>query len=192
MEFLRSTGWCGWITSKIVSAWSSCGAVDDLRQCLLRTTDRDHSTGVLGLSHPPQRAALAPDSKRIRCFLQSRTPSFRLGPWDTGTNPAECSGERPQASATRRSPNLIKAGPWRIASRLSAGKGGRLTSDGIFADHKYGTRSGRSIGRPRALFQRDRELELRKQGLSWRKIAKTMGVSPLTIRRPCPSPIEGR
>ena len=46
-------------------------------------------------SATPQRAALAADASRIRCFLQSRTPSFRLGPWDTGTNPAERSGERP-------------------------------------------------------------------------------------------------
>jgi hypothetical protein len=64
-------------------------------KCLLRTTDRDHPTGVLRLSHPPRRAALAADSSSIRCILQSGTPSFRLGLWDTGTNPAECSSERP-------------------------------------------------------------------------------------------------
>lgn len=56
---------------------------------------------------------------------------------------------------------------------------------------QYGTRSGRSIGRPRGLFQRDRALELRRQGVSWRNIAKIIGVSPSTIRRACHGPVEG-
>jgi len=74
----------------------------------------------------PQRAAPAADSSRIRCFLQSRTSSFGLRPWHTGTNPAECSDQRPSAPASRRSPNHIQARARRIASRLSAGRGGRL------------------------------------------------------------------
>ena len=35
-------------------------------------------------------------------------------------------------------------------------------------------------------------VELRRQGLSWRQIAKTIGVSPSTIRRACHDPFDGR
>src|SRR5579864_3938330 len=77
--------------------------------------------------------------------------------------------------------SLAKQERVRISERVRAG---------LKRARQYGTRSGRSIGRPRALFQRDRALELRRQGLSWRKIAKTIGVSPSTIRRACHGPTE--
>jgi len=51
-----------------------------------------------------------------------------------------------------------------------------------------GTKSGKSIGRPRAVFARSRVLELRSQGLSWREIAKRSGVSVATVRRACQGP----
>jgi len=38
------------------------------------------------------------------------------------------------------------------------------------------------VGRPRRLFRRDRALELRKQGMSWRKIATELDVPQATIR----------
>jgi DNA invertase Pin-like site-specific DNA recombinase len=79
--------------------------------------------------------------------------------------------------------SLAKQERVRISERVRAG---------LTRAKQYGTRSGRSIGRPRALFQRDRALELRRQGLSWRNIAKTIGVSPSTIRRACHGPTEGR
>jgi len=79
--------------------------------------------------------------------------------------------------------SLAKQERVRISERVRAG---------LTRARQYGTRSGRSIGRPRALFQRDRALELRRQGFSWRKIAKTIGVSPSTIRRACQGPTEGR
>jgi DNA invertase Pin-like site-specific DNA recombinase len=63
---------------------------------------------------------------------------------------------------------------------------------GLARAKQYGTRSGRAIGRPRAVFQRDQALELRRKGLSWREIAKTMGVSPSTIRRTCQNPTPDR
>ena len=72
--------------------------------------------------------------------------------------------------------SLAKQERVRISERVRAG---------LTRARQYGTRSGNCIGRPRALFQRDRALELRRQGLSWRKIAKIMGVSPTTIRRAC-------
>ena len=46
-----------------------------------------------------------------------------------------------------------------------------------------GTKSGRPIGRPRAVFRRDEARELRDQGLSWRQIASQLSVSPTTVRR---------
>lgn len=79
--------------------------------------------------------------------------------------------------------SLAKQERVRISERVRAG---------LTRAKQYGTRSGRSIGRPRALFPRDRALELRSQGLSWRKIAKIIGVSPSTIRRACHGPIEDR
>jgi DNA invertase Pin-like site-specific DNA recombinase len=72
--------------------------------------------------------------------------------------------------------SLAKQERVRISERVRAG---------LTRAKQYGTRSGRSIGRPRKLFHRDRALELRRQGLSWRNIAKTIGVSPTTIRRAC-------
>jgi hypothetical protein len=41
----------------------------------------------------------------------------------------------PSASTSRQSLHQIQAGPRWVASRLSAGKGGRLAPDGILADH---------------------------------------------------------
>jgi len=79
--------------------------------------------------------------------------------------------------------SLAKQERVRISERVRAG---------LSRAKQYGTRSGKSIGRPQALFQRDRALELRRQGLSWRKIAKIVGVSPTTVRRACQGPIDGR
>ena len=79
--------------------------------------------------------------------------------------------------------SLAKQERVRIAERVRAG---------LTRARQYGTRSGRSIGRPRAVFHRDRVLELRRQGLSWRKIAKIIGVSPTTVRRACQGPLDGR
>ena len=79
--------------------------------------------------------------------------------------------------------SLAKQERVRISERVRAG---------LTRAKQYGTRSGRSIGRPRAVFLRDRVLELRRQGLSWRKIAKIIGVSPTTIRRACQGPLDGR
>jgi len=68
----------------------------------------------------------------------------------------------------------------RISERVRAG---------LMRARQCGTRSGRSIGRPRSVFNRDRVLELRRQRLSWRSIAKIIGVSPSTIRRACHGPV---
>ena len=48
-----------------------------------------------------------------------------------------------------------------------------------------GTKSGKPIGRPRAIFRRDEAQELRSQGVSWREIANRLGVSATTARRAC-------
>ena len=46
-----------------------------------------------------------------------------------------------------------------------------------------GSRSGKAIGRPTAIFHRDRIPELQAQGLSLRKIGVALGVSDGTVRR---------
>ncbi len=56
---------------------------------------------------------------------------------------------------------------------------------GINRARVEGTKSGKPIGRPRAVFSRDKALELRDQGWSWRKIARALGVSAATVRRAC-------
>ncbi len=57
-------------------------------------------------------------------------------------------------------------------------------------DHarRNGTRSGRAVGRPRVIFHRDQVAQLRKQGLSWRQIARSLGVSAGSARRACQNP----
>lgn len=52
-------------------------------------------------------------------------------------------------------------------------------------DHarRNGTRSGKAIGRPRVIFREDLLPELRQKGLSWRLMAKQLGVSTTTLRR---------
>jgi len=46
-----------------------------------------------------------------------------------------------------------------------------------------GTRSGKPIGRPKMVIARDRVLELRARGLSWREIARRTGTSAANVRR---------
>jgi DNA invertase Pin-like site-specific DNA recombinase len=64
----------------------------------------------------------------------------------------------------------------RISERVCAG---------LNRARSQGTKSGKPIGRPRAVFARDQARELRAQGWSWRKIARTLGVSVASVRRAC-------
>src|SRR5215831_15506921 len=50
---------------------------------------------------------------------------------------------------------------------------------------KHGTKSGRSIGRPKAVFRRDQVKVLRAEGRSWREIAQALGASIASVRRAC-------
>ena len=79
--------------------------------------------------------------------------------------------------------SLAKKERVRIAERVQAG---------LMCSKQHGTRSGKSIGRPRAVFRRDQAIELRAQGLSWRTIAKALGVSATTVRRTCQVSIDNR
>jgi DNA invertase Pin-like site-specific DNA recombinase len=51
-------------------------------------------------------------------------------------------------------------------------------------DHaqRNGTRSGRPVGRPKVIFDHDKVVELRRQRLSWRRIARELGVGVTTVR----------
>jgi len=55
-----------------------------------------------------------------------------------------------------------------------------------------GTKSGNPIGRPRAVFDRAKAVELRRAGWSWGKIAKKLGTSIASVRRACGCPREGQ
>ena len=48
-----------------------------------------------------------------------------------------------------------------------------------------GTKSGRPIGRPRVVFDRAQDVELRAAGMSWGKIAKKLGTTVTSVRRAC-------
>jgi DNA invertase Pin-like site-specific DNA recombinase len=54
---------------------------------------------------------------------------------------------------------------------------------GIEHARVHGTKSGSAIGRPRAVFDRARVIELRDAGQSWRQIAATLSVSTRTVIR---------
>jgi DNA invertase Pin-like site-specific DNA recombinase len=66
----------------------------------------------------------------------------------------------------------------RISERVRAG---------LSRARVQGTKSGKPIGRPRAVFARDQALELRAQGLSWREISRRTGASVAGVRRACQS-----
>jgi DNA invertase Pin-like site-specific DNA recombinase len=48
---------------------------------------------------------------------------------------------------------------------------------------QHGTRSGKPVGRPKAVFNRDQIPHLRAQGLSLREIARRLGTSVASVRR---------
>jgi len=48
---------------------------------------------------------------------------------------------------------------------------------------RNGTRSGKPVGRPKAVFDRDEVVRLRNAGLSWREIARKLGIGAGTARR---------
>ena len=55
-----------------------------------------------------------------------------------------------------------------------------------------GTKSGKSIGRPKRVFRRDEVVELRSQGVPWRDIAARLDVPIATLVRTCSKPIPGK
>lgn len=70
---------------------------------------------------------------------------------------------------------------------------------GVEYAKRNGTKSGKPIGRPRAIFSRDEAVRLREQGTSLRRIARKLGVGEGTVRRalagaataaqPCQNPV---
>jgi DNA invertase Pin-like site-specific DNA recombinase len=72
--------------------------------------------------------------------------------------------------------SLAKQEQVRISERVKAG---------LQRAKRGGTRTGNPIGRPRAVFDRDKARTLRDQGLSWHQIAKQLNVSASTVRRAC-------
>jgi DNA invertase Pin-like site-specific DNA recombinase len=54
---------------------------------------------------------------------------------------------------------------------------------GLEYARQHGTKSGRAVGRPRAIFRRDEVAALRKQGFSLREIARKLGAGVGTVRR---------
>lgn len=61
---------------------------------------------------------------------------------------------------------------------------------GLRRARETGTRSGRPVGRPRAIFRRDQAVELRREGKSLSQVAKLLGISVTSVRRACQNPQE--
>ena len=57
------------------------------------------------------------------------------------------------------------------------------TAAGLEYARRHGTKSGKPIGRPRAVFRHDQVLQLHSEGLSGREIARRLGVGEGTARR---------
>jgi DNA invertase Pin-like site-specific DNA recombinase len=57
------------------------------------------------------------------------------------------------------------------------------TAAGLEYARQHGTKSGKPIGRPRAVFARDQVLQLHSEGLSGREIARRLSVGEGTVRR---------
>jgi len=64
----------------------------------------------------------------------------------------------------------------RISERVRAG---------LMRAMSTGTRSGRPVGRPKAVFPRDHAMDLRREGRSWRQIASKYRVGVTTVKRAC-------
>jgi DNA invertase Pin-like site-specific DNA recombinase len=62
----------------------------------------------------------------------------------------------------------------RISERVRAG---------LSRAKAQGTRSGNTVGRPKAIFDREKVADLRNQGRPWREIASKCGVGVTTVRR---------
>ena len=52
---------------------------------------------------------------------------------------------------------------------------------GLEYARQHGTKSGKPVGRPRAVFRRDQIEELKRQGLGWRQIGRRLGVQERTV-----------
>lgn len=64
------------------------------------------------------------------------------------------------------------------------------TTAGLDYARQNGTKSGKPIGRPRAVFPRGQVLQLHSEGLSGREIARRLGVGEGTVRRVLTPPIR--
>jgi DNA invertase Pin-like site-specific DNA recombinase len=90
-------------------------------------------------------------------------------------------------------PWIDSAGPFRdvvIALLASLAKQERVRIQervraGLERAKVKGTKSGRAIGRPRAVFDRERARQLRRGGKSWGAIARELGKNVTAIRRAC-------
>jgi hypothetical protein len=80
------------------------------------------------------------------------------------------------ALANHNAPNETDPGPQNtpLSERVRAG---------LYRAKAQGTKSGKPIGRPRIAIARDRVVELRAAGLSWREIAQRAGASVGSVRR---------
>ena len=69
-----------------------------------------------------------------------------------------------------------------------------VVNEKVVVDVQYasqrGTGSRKLVGRPRVIFSYSKAHELRTEGWSWRKIAKTLGASVTSVRRACKDPMD--
>jgi DNA invertase Pin-like site-specific DNA recombinase len=66
------------------------------------------------------------------------------------------------------------------------------TAAGLEYARRHGTKSGKPIGRPKVVFPRDQVLQLHREGLSGREIARRLDVGEGTVRRVLKGPVPQR
>ena len=66
------------------------------------------------------------------------------------------------------------------------------TAAGLEYARQHGTKSGKPIGRPKVVFPRDEVLQLHREGLSGREIARRLDVGEGTVRRVLKDPVPQR
>ena len=66
------------------------------------------------------------------------------------------------------------------------------TAAGLEYARRHGTKSGKPIGRPKVVFPRDEVLQLHREGLSGREIARRLDVGEGTVRRVLKDPVPQR
>jgi len=107
--------------------------VEDER--LLRAPKVGRFAGNARLPDPLQRTSSEDDLQGVCYALQPRPPTLGAGARNPGATPGRGSSQPASTSTPVWVQHRIDSRPRRVTSRISAGEGGCVTRDVVFADH---------------------------------------------------------